>query len=233
LGAAAKKLLSGDFAGALAEVRTGIAQTKTIAKDLGGTLSEIWSEETTGQKIRARIAEVEKMGAVSQAAKPQIDMREQIDGNTKAEREQVKAHQEVAKAIELTSRSSEYRADDRDHGRKRIEVDKSASRAADREPKSSGRTSGQKNDRRRDHLASPTRYSVRSRMARASCSAFRDTLKVNTFKNIDPAAPPSKPSCALSPARWAASCPAWARRSPAPAAAQGAACCRRSAAWAD
>jgi hypothetical protein len=121
LGAAAKKLLSGDFAGALADVRTGMSQAKTIAKDLGATVSDIWSEETTGQKIRARIAEVEKMGAVSQAAKPQIDMREQIDGNTKA----TKAHADAQKLLlERVKITSEYQLEGIEITAKRIELDK-------------------------------------------------------------------------------------------------------------
>jgi hypothetical protein len=121
LGAAAKKLLSGDFAGALADVRTGMSQAKTIAKDLGATVSDIWSEETTGQKIRARIAEVEKMGAVSQAVKPQIDMREQIDGNTKA----TKAHADAQKLLlERVKITSEYQLEGIEITAKRIELDK-------------------------------------------------------------------------------------------------------------
>ena len=127
LAAAAKKLLSGDFAGALADVRTGMSQAKTIAKDLGGTLSDIWSEETTGQKIRARIAEVEKLGATSQAVKPQIDMRSEIEGNTKATREQAKAQQEVLEKIKVTA---DYQLEYITVTAQRIEVDKQANAAA-------------------------------------------------------------------------------------------------------
>jgi hypothetical protein len=127
LAAAAKKLLSGDFAGALADVRAGMSQAKTIAKDLGGTLSDIWSEETTGQKIRARIAEVEKLGATSQAVKPQIDMRAEIEGNTKATREQAKAQQEVLEKIKVTA---DYQLEYITVTAERIEVDKQANAAA-------------------------------------------------------------------------------------------------------
>lgn len=73
LGGAISKATSGDFKGAWAELKGGAAEVDSIMKDLGKTLSDTWSEETVGQKIRARMEEIEKTGATAKAAKPPVE----------------------------------------------------------------------------------------------------------------------------------------------------------------
>lgn len=103
IGSAAKRFFSGDFKGALDEAQTGMRQIGTIAGDLKKTLSDVWSEETIGQKIRARMAEVARLGATAEEVKPQLDMRAEIDGNTESVKKQVKAHEQLLETLKVTS----------------------------------------------------------------------------------------------------------------------------------
>jgi hypothetical protein len=128
LAAAARKLLVGDFGGALEEVRGGLSQAKAIAKDFGGVLSDIWSEETTGQKIRARMAEMEKFTAAAQDVKPALDMRPVHEANATAAK---KHNEELEKIVVTAKRLNDGNLEAIKITAKHIEVMTDAERAAE------------------------------------------------------------------------------------------------------
>lgn len=101
LGGAAAKAFSGDFKGALAEAKTGVQQWNQITTEMGENIGRIWSEQTMGQRIRARMAEVKQLGDTSQAAKPKLDLSAPIDKTTKAAKEQAAAIKELTKVEDI------------------------------------------------------------------------------------------------------------------------------------
>lgn len=100
---AAKRVFAGDFAGALKAVRDSEREVANISEDLKRTLSETWSAETIGQKIRARMAEIDELGKTAQAVKPALDMRAEIDGNAEATKRATKAQEEHLEKIRVTA----------------------------------------------------------------------------------------------------------------------------------
>lgn len=98
IGGAAKKAFSGDFGGALDEVQSGVRQWNQITSEMGENISKIWSEQTMGQQIRARMKDVQAAGAAAQAAKPQLDLSAPLDKTTKAAKAQ---EDEIAKLTDV------------------------------------------------------------------------------------------------------------------------------------
>ena len=97
IGGAATKAFSGDFKGAIAEAKTGVQQWNQITAEMGENISKIWSEQTMGQKIRARMADIKAAGETSQAAKPKLDLSAPIDKTTKAAKAESDAIKELTK----------------------------------------------------------------------------------------------------------------------------------------
>lgn len=97
IGGAATKAFSGDFKGAIAEAKTGVQQWHQITAEMGENISKIWSEQTMGQKIRARMADIKAAGETSQAAKPKLDLSAPIDKTTKAAKAESDAIKELMK----------------------------------------------------------------------------------------------------------------------------------------
>ncbi len=101
IGSAAQKAFSGDFKGALNDLKGGAGEVGNILRDLGSTLDKTWSQETMGQRLRARMAEVKQLGAAAQAAKPQLDLSAPIDKTTKAAKAQADAIKDLSRVEDI------------------------------------------------------------------------------------------------------------------------------------
>ena len=65
--------LGGLAAAAVALVNRDWAGVKNVLSNLGDDLQKTWSDQTLGQRLRARMADIKKVGDVAQEAKPKLD----------------------------------------------------------------------------------------------------------------------------------------------------------------
>jgi len=87
VGSAIAKALTGDFAGALSTLNSGVIQSKAIIADLGATGIASFSEDTFGAKIRARMSDIGSVGEKAEEAKPKLDFTNVLAKNEKAAKE--------------------------------------------------------------------------------------------------------------------------------------------------
>ena len=98
IGMALKQVMTGDFSGAVASMKSGMDASKTIITGLGDSLITTFGEDTVGAKIRARMKDIEAIGATAEKAKPKLDFTNVLDKNAKADKEAAKAAKELEKA---------------------------------------------------------------------------------------------------------------------------------------
>lgn len=87
VGSAIAQALRGDFTGALETLNSGVIRSKAIIADLGATGIASFSEDTFGAKIRARMADIDNVGAKAEAAKPKLEYVNVMAKNEKAAKE--------------------------------------------------------------------------------------------------------------------------------------------------
>lgn len=85
-----KQATDGDFTGAMATMRGGIEQQKTIAGELATSLDAAWGEQTLGSKLRARIADINATGLAGEAIKPQMNYSGTLEANETAHKANTK-----------------------------------------------------------------------------------------------------------------------------------------------
>jgi len=81
---AMRLIASGEFDGAVNALRSGMSGAGDIIKDLGEGVQAAFSEETMGGRIRARMAEIETVGAAAEGAKPKLDFSNVVEKSGKA-----------------------------------------------------------------------------------------------------------------------------------------------------
>jgi hypothetical protein len=90
----------GAYAAAAAAAASGEwSQAGNILKELGKDLSATWSEETIGQRLRARMEELKNMGAQGADAKPKLDFTNVMNSNKDAADKQTKAYADLVAGI--------------------------------------------------------------------------------------------------------------------------------------
>ena len=98
------RVLHGDFSGALKASEAGAVRQKAIWADLGSTLSAAWSEETLGQKLRARMADLSKVGQVAEQTKGKLNFTNITDqdkgGKAGINKEQISEYDKLIKSIQ-------------------------------------------------------------------------------------------------------------------------------------
>lgn len=105
--------VSGNFGAAMDTMKGMLTNQKNTVGDLSAKLSDTWSEETLGQKLRARMGDVKAMGDASEAMKPQLDVSKELEkaeAARKAEAAATKAQEAAAKAhtAELKKQEEQY-----------------------------------------------------------------------------------------------------------------------------
>lgn len=66
------KVIKGDWSGAMDTMRTATAAQEQMTQDFHATLDKTWGEQTLGQQLRARIAEVQAHGVATDIATDQV-----------------------------------------------------------------------------------------------------------------------------------------------------------------
>ncbi|MGV3679668.1 MAG: hypothetical protein ACO1PM_08080 [Acidovorax sp.] len=82
-----KKAIMGDYSGAFDTIKSGILGAKNIVMEFGSSAVETFSEDTFGAKIRARMVDIEGMGAKAEETKPKLDFTNVLAKNEKATKE--------------------------------------------------------------------------------------------------------------------------------------------------
>lgn len=102
LGTVIQKLLAGDFKGAANEFSLSLQRQKSISESLGETLSETWSNETLGAKLRARLDDLRTVGVEAKKAKDSIDLKPPNPNDAKQgieRKEAISDYEKLTKAI--------------------------------------------------------------------------------------------------------------------------------------
>ena len=68
-------------------------------KTVGAEVADQWSDQTIGQKFRARLEEVKGLGQTSEDAKPKLDFTNVMNGNKEAADKQTKAYNDLVATI--------------------------------------------------------------------------------------------------------------------------------------
>lgn len=68
-------------------------------KTVGAEVADQWSDQTIGQKFRARLEEVKGLGQTSEEAKPKLDFTNVMNGNKEAADKQTKAYNDLVATI--------------------------------------------------------------------------------------------------------------------------------------
>jgi hypothetical protein len=68
-------------------------------KTVGAEVADQWSDQTIGQKFRARLEEVKGLGQSSEDAKPKLDFTNVMNGNKEAADKQTKAYNDLVATI--------------------------------------------------------------------------------------------------------------------------------------
>jgi hypothetical protein len=68
-------------------------------KTVGAEVADQWSDQTIGQKFRARLEEVKGLGQTSEEAKPKLDFTNVMNGNKEAADKQTKAYTDLVATI--------------------------------------------------------------------------------------------------------------------------------------
>lgn len=93
--------VTGNFGAAMDTMKGMLTNQKNTVSDLGDKLSNTWSEETLGQKLRARMGEMKDMGDTSEATKPKLDVSAVLaksEESRKSETAAMKAQEAAARA---------------------------------------------------------------------------------------------------------------------------------------
>ena len=102
LGAAIAKVLRGDFKGAYDDMAAANKRASAIWASLGETVQGVWSEQTLGSKIRARMAELQAAGNVAEGVKKRLEFVNVADKTDKKAKEdpQAKAYESLVASIQ-------------------------------------------------------------------------------------------------------------------------------------
>lgn len=108
-----KQAADGDFSGAMATMKGGIEQQKTIANELTTSLDATWGEQTLGSKLRARIEDLKTTGLTAEHTKKQMDAKAVLEANEAAHKASAEAQKEAEKqaralAAEIKKQDEEY-----------------------------------------------------------------------------------------------------------------------------
>jgi hypothetical protein len=99
---AGKRLFAGDFSGALDTWRAAVATSARVGQEsatkIAGMWSDMWSEETLGQKLRARMAELKGVDAAAQDAKKSLNLKDVLDAQAAADEAAKNSAREAAEA---------------------------------------------------------------------------------------------------------------------------------------
>ncbi len=93
VGTVISKIFKGEFSNAIDEVGASLGRQKSIISSFGDSLSDAWSEETLGSKLRARMAEIKGVGAAAKEAKAQVKY------NANGEDKEIKKEQDAYAAL--------------------------------------------------------------------------------------------------------------------------------------
>ncbi|WP_206047035.1 hypothetical protein [Noviherbaspirillum denitrificans] len=104
----------GDFSGALKAFEAGGVRGKAIWDGLKQTLDETWSEETLGQKLRARIADMAAAGTAAEGVKKKLDFTN-INDKDKDKKESISDYQKLVATLKekISVQEMELRIDEK------------------------------------------------------------------------------------------------------------------------
>ena len=84
IASALKLVMTGDFAGAVNAMKSGMTQSKGIIADLGTSVISTFGEQTFGSKVRARMGEIGALGETAKETKKKLDFVNVLDKNAAA-----------------------------------------------------------------------------------------------------------------------------------------------------
>ena len=105
---ALKLVVSGDFAGAVAAMKSGMAQSKSVITDLGSSVISTFGEATFGSKVRARMTEIGALGETAKEAKKKLDFSDVVGKTAKTAKEAIPHVEQLLKTIQV--QTAEFKA---------------------------------------------------------------------------------------------------------------------------
>ena len=105
-----KQAAAGDFSGAMATMRGGMEQQKSIAQDLATSLDDTWGAQTLGSKLRDRIADITDTGVAAEDIKPKMNYSGVLEKNEtahKANTKEAKLAEQAANALATETKKQE------------------------------------------------------------------------------------------------------------------------------
>ena len=109
IASALKLVMTGDFAGAVNAMKSGMTQSKSIIADLGTSVISTFGEQTFGSKVRARMGDLGALGAEAKKTREKLDFTDVLNKNAKAAKEAKDPTDALLKSIQ--NQTAEFKAE--------------------------------------------------------------------------------------------------------------------------
>ena len=109
IASALKLVMTGDFAGAVNAMKSGMTQSKSIIADLGTSVISTFGEQTFGSKVRARMGDLGALGTEAKKTREKLDFTDVLNKNAKAAKEAKDPTDALLKSIQ--NQTAEFKAE--------------------------------------------------------------------------------------------------------------------------